>query len=392
MPIDTEFTFQHARPPGEAGLEAAPVDPLGLLRGLVGNDPSSKPKRTWSGTGFNMIWRPNFDSEFGTKDFFLELNFTDETLSFVDLSGGTSGGGVANRGLLQPGIFLGATAYTQAINDSFDGTGQHFEPGVWANVPQTTNPSEAASVVRMGSIPHGTTINLQGQAFKAPAPQFAAASIAPFRIGSPDDGQTGLVPFPEETLATPSNSRTPLARVAALAQDHLKNPNLFLSDAIANQTMLGTTVLVIRSDNTLPPPVPDVGGGVDNIAFLVGKGSPPSGGPNADAVPVTSIFWIERVRDQNGHEFDQLQYTQRVLLNFNGLSWPHITVATLVSHPLPAQYTVKAGDSLSKIARFFYGSGTELFWRRIYDANVATIGANPNLIRPGQQLTIPEIT
>ena len=118
MPIDTEFTFQHARPPGEAGLEAAPVDPLGLLRGLVGNDPSSKPKRTWSGTGFNMIWRPNFDSEFGTKDFFLELNFTDETLSFIDLSGGTSGGGVANRGLLQKGIFLGATAYTQTINDS----------------------------------------------------------------------------------------------------------------------------------------------------------------------------------------------------------------------------------------------------------------------------------
>ena len=156
--------------------------------------------------------------------------------------------------------------------------------------------------------------------------------------------------------------------------------------------MLGTTVLLIRSDNALPPPVPDVGGGVDNIAFLTGKGSPPSGGPNADAVPVTSIFWIERVRDRNGHEFDQLQYTQRVLLNFNGLSWPHITVATLVSHPLPTQYTVRAGDSLSKIARFFYGSGTELFWRRIYDANVATIGANPNLIRPGQQLTIPEIT
>jgi len=35
------------------------------------------------------------------------------------------------------------------------------------------------------------------------------------------------------------------------------------------------------------------------------------------------------VKDQQGKEFDQLQYTQRVLLNFNGLSWPHITVATL---------------------------------------------------------------
>jgi hypothetical protein len=27
--------------------------------------------------------------------------------------------------------------------------------------------------------------------------------------------------------------------------------------------------------------------------------------------------------------FLQLQYTQTVLLNFNGLSWPHVSVATL---------------------------------------------------------------
>jgi nucleoid-associated protein YgaU len=390
MPIETDFVFQHAHPRGEAGLEAVPVDPLGLLRGLVGDNPPSQPKRTWSGTGFNMIWRPNFDSEFGTQDFFLELNLTDETLSFVDLSGGTTGGGVANRGLLQKGIFLGATAYTQAIKDSFDNTDQHFEPGVWANVPATTNPGEPATVVRMGSIPHGTTINLQGQALTVPQPQFAVASITPFVIGDPAQ----LVPFPEETLTNLSSSRTDLSHVPSLTQTQLTNPNLFLSQAIANQTILKTTVLSVRSNNNLPPPpsAPDVGGGVANIAFLVGKGAPPTGGPNADADPVTATFWIEHVRDQHGNEFEQLQYTQRVLLNFNGLSWPHITVGTLVSHSLPTQYTVKAGDSLSRIARFFYGSGTELFWRRIYDANVAIIGANPNLIRPGQQLTIPEIT
>ena len=203
-----------------------------------------------------MIWRPNFDSEFGTKVFFLELNFTDETLSFTDIGGAI---GVANRGLLQPGIFLGAAAYLQTINDSFDNSGQHFEPGVWANVPQTTNPSEPATITRMGSIPHGTTVNLQGQAFTVPAPQFAPASITPFTIGSPDDGHTGLVHFPEEALATPSTSRTDLARVAALTQAQLTNPNLFLSQAIANQTILSTTVLSVRSDNSLPPPAPDVG-------------------------------------------------------------------------------------------------------------------------------------
>src|SRR5580693_7293230 len=101
MPIETEFTFAQAHAPGAVAFEA-PTDFLGLLRGLVGDQPAKQPKRTWRGTGFNMIWRPNFDNEFGTKDFFLELNFTDETLSFTEISGAT---GVANRGLLQKGIF-----------------------------------------------------------------------------------------------------------------------------------------------------------------------------------------------------------------------------------------------------------------------------------------------
>jgi len=49
-------------------------------------------------------------------------------------------------------------------------------------------------------------------------------------------------------------------------------------------------------------------------------------------------------------------------------------------------YTVKAGDSLWKIAKAELGSGTE--WTRIYEANKAVI-KNPNFIRVGQELTIP---
>jgi len=33
---------------------------------------------------------------------------------------------------------------------------------------------------------------------------------------------------------------------------------------------------------------------------------------------------------QTGRIKHQLQYTQTVLLNFNGLSWPHVSVATLI--------------------------------------------------------------
>jgi nucleoid-associated protein YgaU len=50
-------------------------------------------------------------------------------------------------------------------------------------------------------------------------------------------------------------------------------------------------------------------------------------------------------------------------------------------------YTVVKGDSLSKIAKHFYGKSND--WQRIYEANRNEI-KNPDLIYPGQVLTIPE--
>ena len=219
----------------------------------------------------------------------------------------------------------------------------------------------------MGSIPHGSTINLQGQAVSVPAPKFDASSIVPFQIGSPDDGATNLVHFPRRDADEPQSVSHGSHQVASLTQLQLSNPNLFLSQALANQTVLSTTVLSVTSDSSAPQATPDAGGGTDNIAFLVGKGAPRAGGPNASSARVTAIFWIERVRDHNGHEFNQLQYTQRVLLNFKGLSWPHVTVGTLVTQTLPTTYVVRAGDPLSSIAARFYGAGTKLFWTMIYE-------------------------
>jgi V8-like Glu-specific endopeptidase len=50
-------------------------------------------------------------------------------------------------------------------------------------------------------------------------------------------------------------------------------------------------------------------------------------------------------------------------------------------------YVVKPGDYLSKIAGAYYGNPQ--LWPRIYNANKAVIGPNPDLIHPGQVLTIP---
>ncbi len=50
-------------------------------------------------------------------------------------------------------------------------------------------------------------------------------------------------------------------------------------------------------------------------------------------------------------------------------------------------YTVVSGDSLSKIAKRVYGDPQK--WRVIYEANRNLI-KNPDLIHPGQILTLPE--
>lgn len=57
--------------------------------------------------------------------------------------------------------------------------------------------------------------------------------------------------------------------------------------------------------------------------------------------------------------------------------------------PQPAQplhYTVRPGDSLSKIALGFYGDAD---WATLYNANRALIGGDPNRIFPGETLVIP---
>lgn len=60
----------------------------------------------------------------------------------------------------------------------------------------------------------------------------------------------------------------------------------------------------------------------------------------------------------------------------------------LAEQPAARTYTVAKGDSLSKIAKAHYGRFDK--WRMIYEANRATIGDNPDLIKPGQVLTLPD--
>ena len=365
------FQIHEVRPraaPGQVEFAAeAPTPPpdLGPLEAFVG---------TWTGIGFNTIFRPQKQTfplpVPAPDDNLLELNLTSETLSFS-----APLGSVPNRGMLQNDVFLNGVPYVQSINDVTNPappTGIHFEPGIWLIVPPTTDPQEPVTVARMASIPHGTTIVAQGVATTAVGPpNIHSVDITPTPVGG-----GAPIRFPSQTAITQGTARipqdlTPWLNAGTITQGLLDDPNLLLKKAISVQKILSTTTIVVSTD----PKSPLFGGGASNIAFLLGN----SGGtnPNANAITMQAVFWIETVEHQlhidfpNGHvpttiqpqgapfglpvptflldppvqltgprtikvNSNQIQYSQTVILNFNGLSWPHVSVATLVpADPLP---------------------------------------------------------
>jgi hypothetical protein len=310
------------------------LDNLGLLQSLPG---------TWIGTGFNLIWRPNFAPINGVaSDHFLEINLTQEILTFELI-----GAPIPNRGLAQPDITLFGVHYLQQISDAITFGALHIEPGIWVNIPSSTQPNVPPSIARLATIPHGNGLVAEGNAASFPNPPvFQPANTVPFVIatGAP-------VPFPQESnLANPSNFRTsPLPPATAISpvllQAAVNNPNTVLQDAIAQQQITETVVLNVATSPSITvggtPPTqvntPNGGGGIENIAFLSSlvagpnPSPPPHTVPNAVAAEMFATFWIETVQNPFGAgSFLQLQYSQTVNLNFAGLTWPHVSVATLV--------------------------------------------------------------
>jgi hypothetical protein len=247
------------------------------------------------------------------QDRFLELNATKETLEFDAI-----GGSIPNRGLLQQDIQMAGLRYLQSISDANikpPDDGLHLEPGLWITIPATTDPAVSASIARLASIPHGTTILAQGVSSEADGPPtIPPANLNPFPVNATPPGPS---PFPEQNLNTKTDFRS--SELNGITQATVDDPNSLLRDALKNQTVRSTTTLHV-STNALPVP----GGGTDNTAFLVGGPD----GPNANAVLVTATFWLETI--EGSPDFQQLQYSQTVILNFNNLSWPHVSVATLI--------------------------------------------------------------
>jgi hypothetical protein len=305
----------------------------------------------------------------------LELNLTAETLSFAP-----NLVSIPNRGFdTQEDIFLNGVPYRQFISDvtTLPPHSIHFEPGIWLSIPATTTPKQGMTLARMASIPHGTTINAQGTFnSKAGRPVIPTVGITPFNscgVRAPAGTYPSLIATNQNTFRLPQNL-APFIAAGTITQCMLNDPNTVLRDQIANQNISVTVTIDISAS----PTAPLFGGGLANIAFLLGENPPPASGrgQNAQAVLMKATFWIETVIYQinvppmsadgpplvlspiqtnppvplvprflvsipfgAGKKFaggtitmstTQIQYSQEVILNFDELSWPHVSVASLV--------------------------------------------------------------
>ena len=361
---------------------------LGPLASLVGS---------WSGPGFNAIWRPDNSQPPADSAIhrFLELNLTADSFNFQVIPGA-----VPNRGFnTQADLDLYGLHYLQRTRDAdapgFSTAGQalHIEPGLFMNVPGSQANNNQATIVRMGSIPHGTTVLMQGPTPDAkptsgrpdipvlqPFANFPGVgtfsttaglgiqpiSVAPTAAGVVY-GEEHVVPENQDTAADgafpASQSNGPFP---AAFQGFVNDPNSVLREAIAGQDILGFIEINLTA--------PGVGQGIENIPFLgipnldynaVTAAANPANvvetdptvsttTPNAFVYSAQATFWIEWVRipfpvapvgpvdpphlpsymEQVEPFFGlptflQLQYSQLVILVFNDILWPHVTVATM---------------------------------------------------------------
>jgi hypothetical protein len=292
-----------AGPPQESGPSRRGAGPLAMTADNLG--PLKELPGFWQGTGFSLIARPNTSNPNGI---FLQLNLLQETLQFT-----TIGSPVPNRGSSQGDISIYGVTYVHHVTDTVTGGALHVEPGMWLNIPLTTAPQAGPSVARMFTVPHGNAVCTVGQVQEIDidgVPDLPPISTVPFPAGTspPDKRPDGK--YPEYDLSAPTPYRTadlPSAITQALVDD----PMVAIRAALAPHRLSHITRLVTSTST---------GGGVGNIPFIKA---------NADAPLCDSTFAIETVEGAEG-QFLQLQYAQIVPLAFGGISYPHVTVGTLI--------------------------------------------------------------
>jgi hypothetical protein len=251
-----------------------------------------------TGKGVNVVLLP---AKGNNPPFRRLVNATLELLDFSPLAL------IPNRGSVNNDLFFSGLTYLQQITDINSLEELHVEAGQWLLLPETDPPSGNASVVRQATILHGDTLLAQGPVLP-PSPS-AAPSIDPTSF-MPTFAATG------QHLNDPASQGILLSTALppGVPQSFVTDPNQLLRDGIQGKTFVTTQILRISADSSR----------IVNIPFVE---------RNANVTNFEATFWIETIQQPANSIMNtlmQLQYSQKVNLLFDGIDWPHISVATLI--------------------------------------------------------------
>jgi hypothetical protein len=284
-----------------------PPHNLGLLADLPG---------TFAGRGFNLVAYP--DRENNTL-FEFDLHGTHEIIEFTDL-----GDHIPDRGLIEGDLTLHGLSYQHRVAGCVENAAIHLEQGLWFHVPVHGMPPSPEVYVRQVLVPKIIAVLAQSTFFTiAPGPPVIEPVYStPF---------TGEIPGLHEEAATPVTDPDILKPyIETRLPAECMPPGLDAAATIWDPTRVLHAVLdeqTIRETSTIQVTTPP--GGTVRLPFLARDI------PVAPVAQFDAIFWIERVVLPLAPRtpYIQLQYVQRIIIEFNEIFWPHITVGTLVKMP-----------------------------------------------------------
>ncbi|HET9639071.1 MAG TPA: heme-binding protein [Allosphingosinicella sp.] len=266
---------------------------FGHLDGLAGN---------WHGAnGFNLIAVPDQKG-----DFELLIDPYTEDLVVTKVPATTP-----NRGLTVIEN-IPTLQYATTISETADSKNSlmHVEGGFWE---LSTQPGRNAGfdIFRIASVPHGNAVEAMGNSSVCEGPPDFEAHFSALPTGD----LPILSGYTDKYIGEPLYPDfSPLFPTRTLS-------NYLQKQIDSGLKVTKTVTLQVSTRNK---------GGISNIASIR---------TNANATEFDAIFWIETLEDSDGHVFRQLQYVQRIMIEFpikadlpgQTIAWPHVNVNTLTT-------------------------------------------------------------
>jgi hypothetical protein len=271
-------------------LHGAEID-YGNLTGLIGN---------WHGAnGFNLIAVPNQEG-----DFELLIDPYTENLVINAVPATTPNRGliiIENIPTLQYATTISETADTQ-------NSLMHVEGGFWE---LSTQPARNAGfdIFRIASVPHGNAVEAMGNSSVTAGPPDFEGDFNALPLGDLPTLNGYTDKYIGEPLYPDFSPLFPTRTLSTYLQKQIDG----------GLKVTETVTLRVSTRNK---------GGIANIASLR---------TNANATEFDATFWIETLEDSDGHVYRQLQYAQRIMIEFpikmdlpgQTIAWPHVNVNTL---------------------------------------------------------------